>query len=63
MDTESSSTQRQFLVGTQFGDVRRYDTRAARRPMSNWTGIGKVGGIGSVEVGVNDQYVTYQEAI
>lgn len=49
------SGQPQLLVGTQFGDVRRYDTRAARRPVSNWKGIAKVGGIGVVEKGLAEQ--------
>ena len=39
------------------GDVRRYDTRAARRPVTNWTGIGKVGGIGVVEKGHTEKSV------
>ncbi|KAF7793038.1 hypothetical protein EIP86_004143 [Pleurotus ostreatoroseus] len=54
LGTEGSTSQQQFLVGTQLGDVRRYDIRAARRPVSNWKGIGKVGGIGAVEVGLCD---------
>ncbi|KAJ7097974.1 hypothetical protein B0H15DRAFT_901941 [Mycena belliarum] len=44
----SSSTS--LLTGTQFGDVRRYDTRA-RRPVSNWKGVGKMGGIKVIEKG------------
>ncbi|KAJ3554882.1 hypothetical protein NM688_g2877 [Phlebia brevispora] len=51
---DSIGYQQQFLVGTQFGDVRRYDTRAAHRPVCNWKAIGKVGGIGAVEVGLCD---------
>ncbi|KAJ7709956.1 hypothetical protein B0H17DRAFT_905223, partial [Mycena rosella] len=46
----SSSTRHHLLTGTQFGDVRRYDTRA-RRPVSNWTGVGKMGGIKVMEKG------------
>ncbi|TCD64435.1 hypothetical protein EIP91_004080 [Steccherinum ochraceum] len=46
-----------LLVGTQFGDVRRYDTRVARKPVSNWKGIGKTGGIGVVEVGLHEHEV------
>ena len=53
---QSASTgTNQLLVGTQFGDVRRYDTRAARRPVSNWKGVGKVGAIASVEAGLHDK--------
>ncbi|KAK7693617.1 hypothetical protein QCA50_003186 [Cerrena zonata] len=51
------SNQPQLLVGTQFGDVRRYDTRTARRPVSNWKGIAKVGGIGVVEKGLAEHEV------
>ena len=52
---EASSGTNQLLVGTQFGDVRRYDTRAARRPVSNWKGIGKVGAIASIEAGSSEK--------
>ncbi|KAI0818558.1 hypothetical protein BC629DRAFT_1635128 [Irpex lacteus] len=57
LQTSSTLSQQSILVGTQFGDVRRYDTRAARRPISNWTGIGKTGGIGVVENGLNEHQV------
>ncbi|KAF7338337.1 hypothetical protein MVEN_02059200 [Mycena venus] len=50
------STPTNLLTGTQLGDLRRYDTRAARRPVSNWTGIGKVGGVKVVEKGLAEQY-------
>lgn len=50
-----AGSQQHILVGTQLGDVRRYDTRAARRPVSNFTGIAKGGGIGSVENGAHEQ--------
>ena len=51
-----SAPQGQHLItGTQFGDLRRYDTRAARRPVSNWTGLGKVGGVKVVEKGYSEQ--------
>ncbi|KAK7014906.1 WD repeat-containing protein 74 [Favolaschia claudopus] len=45
-----------LLAGTQFGDVRRYDTRAARRPVSNWKDVGKAGGI-KVEKGLANHEV------
>ncbi len=44
-------------MGTQLGDIRRYDTRAARRPVSNWVGISKVGGVGVVENGSTEKSV------
>lgn len=49
-----SSPGHHLLTGTQFGDLRRYDTRAARRPVSNWKGVGKVGGIRLVEKGLSE---------
>ncbi|KAF8902096.1 hypothetical protein CPB84DRAFT_1910183 [Gymnopilus junonius] len=51
----SSSFGHDLMSGTQFGDVRRYDTRAARKPVSNWNGLGgKVGGIKSLEKGFSE---------
>ncbi|KAF5365735.1 hypothetical protein D9758_003290 [Tetrapyrgos nigripes] len=43
-----------LLAGTQIGDVRRYDTRAARRPVSDWKGVAKLGGIKVVECGSHE---------
>ncbi|KAF8959039.1 hypothetical protein BDZ97DRAFT_1906298 [Flammula alnicola] len=48
----SSPSGHHLITGTQFGDIRRYDTRAARRPVSNWTGIGKVGGVKAIQKGL-----------
>ncbi|KAF9480119.1 hypothetical protein BDN70DRAFT_833309 [Pholiota conissans] len=50
----SSSPSHNLITGTQFGDIRCYDTRAARRPVSNWAGIGKVGGIKCIEKGMSE---------
>jgi len=47
----SSSATHHLLTGTQLGDVRRYDTRAARRPVSDWK-IGKGASISVVEKGI-----------
>ena len=44
-----------LVTGTESGDVRRYDTRAARRPVANWTGCAKVGGVGLVKTGLSEQ--------
>jgi len=56
--TSSSSTDHHHLLtGTQLGDVRRYDTRAARRPVADWKGIGKMGGIKKVEKGFAEHEV------
>jgi len=48
----SSSAGHHLVTGTQLGDIRRYDTRAARRPVSNWIGMGKMGGIRSLQKGI-----------
>jgi len=50
----SSTAGHHLLTGTQFGDLRRYDTRAARRPVSDWKGVGKVRGIRLVEKGLSE---------
>jgi len=47
----SAPTKNHILTGTQFGDVRRYDLRT-RRPVSNWKGVGKLGGVKLVEKGL-----------
>ncbi|KAJ6596839.1 hypothetical protein DFH09DRAFT_1071831 [Mycena vulgaris] len=52
--TYKMTVSHHLLTGTQFGDVRRYDTRA-RRPVSNWKGIGKMGGIKVMEKGHAEQ--------
>lgn len=44
-----------IVTGTETGDVRRYDTRAAKRPVANWTGVGKFGGVGCVQAGLREQ--------
>ncbi|THH07439.1 hypothetical protein EW145_g3382 [Phellinidium pouzarii] len=43
-----------LATGTLTGDVRRYDTRAARRPVASWTGIGKNGGVSVVQAGLSE---------
>lgn len=53
----ASSSQHHLLTGTSLGDVRRYDTRAARRPVVEWKGVGKLGGVKKVEKGFAEQYV------
>ncbi|KXN82070.1 Ribosome biogenesis protein NSA1 [Leucoagaricus sp. SymC.cos] len=53
----SNSSGHQIITGTQFGDVRWYDTRAARRPVSDWKGVGKVGGIQVVKKGLSEHEV------
>lgn len=52
-----SASHHHLLAGTQAGNVRRYDTRAARRPVADWKGIGKVGGVSIVEKGLSEKQV------
>ncbi|KIJ44106.1 hypothetical protein M422DRAFT_228749 [Sphaerobolus stellatus SS14] len=40
-----------ILAGSRLGSVRRYDTRAARRPVADWKDIAKVGGVKTVQRG------------
>jgi ribosome biogenesis protein NSA1 len=47
--------QHHLAVGTQFGDVRRYDTRAARRPVASWKGVGKMEGVKIIKKGLEEQ--------
>lgn len=49
-----SASQHHLLVGTQFGNVRRYDTRSFRRPVADWQKVAKTGGINAVEKGFNE---------
>ncbi|KII88580.1 hypothetical protein PLICRDRAFT_629267 [Plicaturopsis crispa FD-325 SS-3] len=53
----ASSSHHHLLAGTRLGDVRRYDTRAARKPVSDWHGIGKIGGINAVAKGMSEHEV------
>ena len=55
LSSSSSSNQPQILAGTRFGDLRRYDTRSGRRPVSDFKGVGKAGGVKSVEHGLLQQ--------
>ncbi|KAF8590577.1 hypothetical protein K439DRAFT_1644695 [Ramaria rubella] len=47
-----------ILAGTRIGSLRRYDTRAARKPVADWNDIGKVGGIQKVQCG-NFEYEAF----
>lgn len=51
------STPQQLVTGTQRGDVRRYDTRAARKPVADWKQISKGNGIGAVAKGHSEHEV------
>ncbi|KAB5592610.1 hypothetical protein CTheo_3936 [Ceratobasidium theobromae] len=43
-----------IVTGNKSGAIRRFDTRVARRPVANWEGLAKVGGIRRVESGRNE---------
>jgi len=53
------STPQQLVAGTQRGDVRRYDTRAARKPVAEWKQISKGNGIGAVAKGHNNEHEVF----
>ncbi|KAI0302244.1 hypothetical protein BC826DRAFT_987995 [Russula brevipes] len=57
----SSTTSQQLLAGTQRGDIRRYDTRAARKPVAEWKQIvpaaASHSGVGGVQKGFHDNEV------
>lgn len=38
----SKSSSHHIVTGSRHGHVRRYDTRAARKPVANWTGFKSV---------------------
>lgn len=61
--TQSPSTTH-IIAGTNDGHVRRYDTRAARRPVADWRSIAKTGAIKVVEDGHAEQYAfsSYQRS-
>ncbi|KAG1754286.1 WD40-repeat-containing domain protein [Suillus lakei] len=54
LSPSTSTSQQHLLAGTRLGDMRRYDTRAGRRPVAVFKGIGKVGGVKTVEKGSSE---------
>lgn len=44
-----------ILAGTLIGSIRRYDTRAAKKPVADWKDVGKIGGVKKVQRGNNEQ--------
>ncbi|KAN0140825.1 hypothetical protein V8E53_001269 [Lactarius tabidus] len=50
------SMSQQLVAGMQHGNVHRYDTRAACKPVAKWKQISKGNGIGSIAKGHNEQY-------
>ncbi|KAI0807128.1 WD40-repeat-containing domain protein [Fomes fomentarius] len=57
LQPSASATHQHLLVGTTNGSVRRYDTRAARRPVSDWKVIAKSVGISTVETSLHEHEV------
>jgi ribosome biogenesis protein NSA1 len=55
IDYLSTKSSAHIVTGTQLGDVRQYDTRIARRPVSDWKGLAKVGGIQVVKKGLSEK--------
>ena len=53
----NGDAQTQLVVGMASGDLRRYDTRAARKPVADWKAIDKMKSIKVVQSGRNEQYV------
>jgi ribosome biogenesis protein NSA1 len=51
----SEGSTAHLLAGTHVGAVRRYDTRAARKPVANWKGIVKIGPVRAVQSGHHEQ--------
>ncbi|KAG8691842.1 hypothetical protein FRC11_007808 [Ceratobasidium sp. 423] len=51
MDRQSSF---HIVTGNKNGALRRFDTRAARRPVATWENIAKMGGVRNVEPGRNE---------
>ncbi|KAG6889308.1 hypothetical protein C0995_001964 [Termitomyces sp. Mi166 len=51
-----SSVSHHLAAGTGLGNVHRYDTRASKRPVSDWK-IAKVGGIRSIEKGMSEHEI------
>ena len=45
----------QLIAGTEFGDLRHYDTRAARRPVADYKGLAKVSGIKVIKTGPQEK--------
>ncbi|EIM89890.1 uncharacterized protein STEHIDRAFT_36630, partial [Stereum hirsutum FP-91666 SS1] len=54
LSSSTSQPGHHIATGTQFGNVRRYDTRSARRPVADWKGVAKMGGVRAVAKGFNE---------
>ncbi|KAH9946206.1 uncharacterized protein BXZ73DRAFT_37265 [Epithele typhae] len=54
LQPSNKAVQHHLVAGTASGNIQRYDTRAGGRPVADWKGAGKTGGIGWVEVGSHE---------
>ncbi|KAF8654116.1 hypothetical protein AX16_003648 [Volvariella volvacea WC 439] len=52
-----SDTPNQLVAGTELGNLRHYDTRTARRPIADYKGAAKVGGIKYIRRGLSPHQV------
>ncbi|KAG8931224.1 hypothetical protein FRC02_003039 [Tulasnella sp. 418] len=53
----SGNSSHHLVTGTHSGAIRRYDTRAARRPVNNWENIAKSGGVRHIANGLNEHQI------
>ena len=53
----TTATSCHLATGTERGDVRRYDTRSAKRPVADWKGVAEIGGVKAIQTGSHEQYV------
>ncbi|KAL1675678.1 hypothetical protein EV122DRAFT_217944 [Schizophyllum commune] len=60
--SSTSTSAHDIAAGTQYGHVRRYDTRAARKPVADWDKIAKIGGVRAVQKGLNEHELFVSDA-
>lgn len=56
---EGANGQHNLATGTYSGSVRSYDTRAGKRPVTDWKSMTQKGGVKLMEKGFREQSVTY----
>ncbi|KAL1749953.1 hypothetical protein FB107DRAFT_294816 [Schizophyllum commune] len=60
--SSTSTSAHDIAAGTQYGHVRRYDTRAARKPVADWDKVAKIGGVRAVQKGLNEHELFVSDA-
>uniref|UniRef100_D8PSH8 Ribosome biogenesis protein NSA1 n=1 Tax=Schizophyllum commune (strain H4-8 / FGSC 9210) TaxID=578458 RepID=D8PSH8_SCHCM len=60
--SSTSTSAHDIVAGTQYGHVRRYDTRAARKPVADWDNVVKIGGVRAVQKGLNEHELFVSDA-